>query len=274
MKKVALKIAYIGTNFHGFQRQLDVRTVEGELIRTLKEMRLIDDLKKAYFAISGRTDRGVHALGNVVTFMSENEVIINQINDALPSDVQILAKTPVHYGFRPRYANTRHYRYIIMDCNELDINKMSEAGDYFKGAHDFSNFSKRSERNPIRTVDEVSVVKNGPLICVDVKGESFLWNMVRKMVRVLYDVGNNQKDSSVVIDYLNPNNFMPIKPMPPECLILMDVGYKNLNFEYDSYACSRFKSTLKTELIKHRTKVLVEKTMIDGINEFCSHRND
>jgi tRNA pseudouridine38-40 synthase len=281
MKKVALKVAYIGTNFHGFQRQPNHRTVEGEIIYALKKADYVEDLKKSYFSIAGRTDRGVHALGNVISFMSEKEVIINQINDHLPADIQILAKVPVHYGFKPRYALKRHYKYIISENtnkypllweldmpadNEFDLEKMMEAASYFEGTHNFINFSKRSERNPLRTVDEVKVSKNGEVIVIDVVGESFLWNMVRKMVKTILEVGNGKIKPLDIIEMLNPENNIPLKPMVPENLILMDVIYKNLNFTYDNYACYRFQSTLKDELFKHKSATLLEETMINDLD--------
>lgn len=281
MKKVALKVAYIGTNFHGFQRQPEHRTVEGELIYALKKTGLIEDLKKSYFSIAGRTDRGVHALGNVISFMSEKEVIINQINDNLPKDIQILAKASVHYGFKPRYALKRHYKYIILESaqrypsnweletpseNGFDLEKMREAASYFEGTHNFINFSKRSERNPIRKVDEVRVNKNRGMVTIDVFGESFLWNMVRKMVKTILEAGNGEIIPSDILELLNPENNIPLKPMAPENLILMDVNYKNLKFQYDDYACSRFQSTLREKLFKHESKVILEKTLISDID--------
>ena len=113
MKRTALKIGYIGTNFHGFQRQPDLRTVEEELIYHLRKLGYIDDLKKSRFRIAGRTDAGVHSLGNVISFQSEKEVRVNEINNSLPDDIQILAKAPVRFGFKPRYAEMRQYRYVL-----------------------------------------------------------------------------------------------------------------------------------------------------------------
>ena len=81
---------YIGTNFHGFQRQPDLRTVEEELIYHLRKLDYIDDLKKSRFRIAGRTDAGVHSLGNVISFQSEKDVRVNEINNSLPDDIQIL----------------------------------------------------------------------------------------------------------------------------------------------------------------------------------------
>lgn len=284
MKKVALKVAYIGNNFHGFQRQPEHRTVEGELIYALKKAGLIGDPKKSYFSIAGRTDRGVHALGNVISFMGEKEVIINQINDNLPKEIQILAKAPVHYGFKPRYALKRHYKYVLLENTRrypstweldvpekgFDLEKMRKAATYFEGTHNFINFSKRSERNPLRKVDSVKVNRNSGLVTVDVIGESFLWNMVRKMVKTILEAGNGKINPSYIIELLNPENNIPLKPMAPENLILMDVSYKNLKFQYDDYACSRFQSTLREELFKHESEVLLEKTMIDDLDSLKS----
>jgi tRNA pseudouridine38-40 synthase len=273
MRKVALKVAYIGNKFYGFQRQINVRTVEGELIKALENTGLIEDLKESRFSISGRTDRGVHALGNVVSFQTKNEIIINQINDQLADDVQILGIAPVHYGFNPRYANKRYYKYITVSDHELDIKKMQEAALHFQGTHDFSNFSKRSERHPVRTVDQVKVFKEGNITGVDVVGESFLWNMVRKMVQTLLDVGMGLMEPHQIKDLLNPINEVGIKPVPPEGLILMDVHYNNVKFIHDRYACLRFQSTLKDEFFKHLNASMVEKTMINGISSIYNSQD-
>ncbi|WP_082398107.1 tRNA pseudouridine(38-40) synthase TruA, partial [Methanobrevibacter arboriphilus] len=162
MKKVALKIAYIGTNFHGFQRQPNHRTVEGELIYTLKKLGYINDLNSSKFGIAGRTDRGgVHSLGNVISFMSDREVIVNQINHKLPEDIQIIAKAPVRYGFKPRYAESKHYRYIFFE-KDLNISRMNELANLFEGEHDFTNFSKRnkSQKTTVRTINKIEIINN------------------------------------------------------------------------------------------------------------------
>jgi tRNA pseudouridine38-40 synthase len=137
MRKVALKVAYIGTDFHGFQRQPDLKTVEGELIEALKNANLIDNPKDSGYAIAGRTDRGVHALGNVISFRTPEEVIINQINDFLPKSIRILAKAGVRFGFKPRFAKRRHYRYTVVNKDHLDLDKIKEASKIFEGTHDF-----------------------------------------------------------------------------------------------------------------------------------------
>ena len=156
MKRTALKIGYIGTNFHGFQRQPDLRTVEEELIYHLRKLGYIDDLKKSRFRIAGRTDAGVHSLGNVISFQSEKEVRVNEINNSLPDDIQILAKAPVRFGFKPRYAEMRQYRYLLFR-DDLDIDKLNEVAEVFKGTHNFTNFTKRFQKTTTRTIADIKI---------------------------------------------------------------------------------------------------------------------
>jgi len=362
MKKVALKIAYIGTKFHGFQRQPNQRTVEGELIYTLKKLGYIDNVYDSKFGIAGRTDKGVHSLGNVVSFMSEREIIVNQINHKLPEDIQIIAKAPVRYGFKPRYAKCKHYRYMFFD-NDLDISAMRELTRVFQGEHDFTNFSKRNEskknesqKDMVRIIDKIDVVSsessvvsseesavslnglsdeqsdvyskkiddsgyfkhsqdfkyfnryNGDLkepsdfiesnyvgelksigrfnknfeninfdragynpIFVDVYGESFLWNMIRKMMRIFLFVGKNEMEADVVKDMLDPANKYNIKPLNPENLILMDIKYNNIRFTYDDYAFEGFKRTLIENLFDYKLKLSIENSILNSMKNLESN---
>lgn len=265
MRKVALKVAYIGTDFHGFQRQPDFRTVEGELIEALKKADLIDNLKDSGYAIAGRTDRGVHALGNVISFRTSGEVMINQINDFLPKSIRILAKAGVRFGFKPRFAKSRHYRYVIGNGDHLDLNKIKEASKTLIGTHNFSNFSKRSEKNPVRTVASVEVSRNNDLLIIDVVGESFLWNMVRKIASVLYLVGNDELSIEKLRTFFDTSTAAAITPMPPEGLILMDTLYEGVVFKYDEYAKNKFLAALEEEYVYNRTIAAAEKIMMDKL---------
>ena len=253
MKRTALKIGYIGTNFHGFQRQPNLRTVEEELIYHLRKLDYIDDLKASRFRIAGRTDASVHSLGNVISFQSEKEVRVNEINNSLPDDIQILASAPVRYAFRPRYAQMRQYRYLLFQ--DLDIDKLREVAEVFKGTHNFTNFTKRYQKTTTRTIDDIKITqvdlddyhkKEFPNlhdtlspIFVDIFGESFLWNMVRKMMRVFIDVNVGRMDINEVYGLLNPPEDSPrayVKVVEPDYLILMDIQYDGIKFTYDDYA--------------------------------------
>lgn len=284
MKRTALKIGYIGTNFHGFQRQPDLRTVEEELIYHLRKLDYIDDLKKSRFRIAGRTDAGVHSLGNVISFQSEKEVQVNEINNSLPNDIKILAKAPVRYAFKPRYAQMRQYRYLLFD--DLDIDKLNECAELFKGTHNFTNFTKRFQKTTTRTIDEIRITKVDlddyhkrefpnlhdtiSPIFVDIYGESFLWNMVRKMMRVFVDVALGKMELGEVERLLNPAEGEPrsnIKVMDAEYLILMDIQYDGIRFEYDQYACERFKRDLISSLNDYQKRYAIRESMIKCLNE-------
>lgn len=270
MRRVALKIAYLGTDYYGFQRQPRLTTVEGEILSALEETGVVDDVDKCGFGIAGRTDRGVHSLGNVITFLTEERVIINQINDALPSSIRVLAQAKVPLRFKARYALKRHYRYLlplIQDEVPIDFDKMAEAAGLFRGTHNFINFSKRSERNPVRTIDEIKVKEERDLIQVDVVGESFLWNMVRKIVSVLLMVGKGKLPVEGVNELFSPEKDFPIRPMPPEGLILMDITYSGVKFVEDPYAVKTFKSFIKQEYFKNQSITLSEKEMLKGLKD-------
>lgn len=269
MSKVALKVAYIGTDFYGFQRQPNKRTVEEELLKAFKKAKLMIDPKKSEYFIAGRTDRGVHALGNVVSFVPNSKVIINQLNDYLPNEIKILGITEVPDDFKPRFAESRSYRYVLVDepfsegC--LDLDKMVEASKIFIGTHNFHNFSKRNQRTPTRTVSDIKIIKRPGLIMVDVTGESFLWNMVRKMVRILLNVGKGEMGLNEVKKLLDPSSQAAILPMPPEGLILMDVEYSGVKFEYNGYAKNKFIKTLKKGYLQKKTLSAVQMEIMENL---------
>ncbi|MBC7100112.1 MAG: tRNA pseudouridine(38-40) synthase TruA [Methanobacteriales archaeon] len=268
MRKIALKIAYIGTRFYGFQRQPDLPTVEGELISALQEAGLIEDPKDARFQAAGRTDKGVHSLGNVVTFFTPYDVHVNQINDILPRDIKVLASASVYYGFKVRYPLKRYYRYILFD-DDLDLELMNLAASKFEGTHDFTNFSKRIERNPIRKIESVKIREDDDYYIIDVVGESFLWQMVRKMVKVIADVGKGEIEAEKVDELLNPKERIYIEPMPPENLILIGLEYGvKIKFKEDDYAISSFKSMLEEEFLEYKRASIVRKVMRDTLITF------
>jgi tRNA pseudouridine38-40 synthase len=264
--RVALKVGYIGDSFHGFQRQLNFQTVEGELIKAFKKVGLMDAPEKSGYSIAGRTDKGVHALGNVVSFNTDQHVIINQINDLMPQSIRILAYTEVPSNFNPRFAMERHYRYVFtldpLKKSSFNIEKMKSASKIFVGTHDFHNLSKKSERSPVRTISSIGISHGHGCIVFDVVGQSFLWNMVRKMVNVLLMVGSDEIDLDEVETLLNPNVNQVVLPAPPENLILMDVVYDGIKFNEDSYAKTKFLKSIHEEYLKKIRAAAVEREII------------
>jgi len=165
--RVALKLAYIGTEFHGSQIQPNVETVEGELFKALRNLGIIESPKSANYTCAGRTDAGVHALEQVIAFDTEklNLAIPRVINSELPPGIWVWAHAEVPLSFDARRdAVSRHYRYV-MSGKEYDISRIREASKFLLGTHDFENFSRTNgEKSTVRTIERIDARVDGELI--------------------------------------------------------------------------------------------------------------
>ncbi|UCD92878.1 MAG: tRNA pseudouridine(38-40) synthase TruA [Methanobacteriota archaeon] len=221
--RVALKFWYDGSVFWGYQRQLNVRTVEGDIIKALRKTKMIRDVKKNKFQSSSRTDRGASAVGNVLAF--DTDFSKGQIPKALNSkvyDIYFWGIAQVEDDFNPRYAKQRWYRYHLN--RELDFDKLKSASSLFLGEHDFKNFCRKSERSSMRRIDSINVIRKRDFIYLDVKGESFLWNMIRRMVSALVKNAKGELPKKAIANALaGKRSDMGMAPAHP--LILMDVSY-------------------------------------------------
>ena len=239
--RTALKIAYIGTDFYGSQAQPGLRTVDGELKRALVELGIIGE--KAKVELSGRTDAGVHALCQVASFKSTNEKLIEPriINSKLPKDLWVYAKAAVSDDFDPRRDPvSRTYRYILYAPDVIE-RRIVEYAKMFIGTHDFTNFSSvEANKNPVRTVKNISVVKRGDLYVIDITADSFLWNMVRKIVTGLRLVGSNKRPAQWIEEMFHPETHREGIPPALACgLFLMDIEYTGIEFVEEEYSKER-----------------------------------
>ncbi len=208
---VSLKIEYDGTNYCGWQVQPGLPTVQGELEKALE--RIIG--KHVSIVGSGRTDSGVHAKGQVASFETDfgmdPERYSFALNTFLPEDIRVVGSKMEKDGFSARFsAKRKTYRYFmyvdrmshpledrysLQIINELDVESMRKAAEYFLGEHDFACFlSSNSEvSSTVRTIFESRIDVEGNKICYTVTGNGFLYNMVRIMVGTLLDVGEGKK---------------------------------------------------------------------------------
>lgn len=269
-ERVALKIGYLGTNYHGFQiqPQAELQTVEGELFKALKRLGVLEDRKAADYSYAGRTDKGVHALAQVVSFDTTNQKMTpRMINSMLPNDIWTLAIAKPHAGFNARKeAIRREYRYFLFLQTELDISRMYEASELLIGAHDFSNFSQRDGlegTSLIKEIKQVDIVKFDPFIIIDIAASGFLRNMVRKIVSALSMVGSGKRAKSWIQDLLELKIKEQIEPAPAFGLVLKVVCYRDLEFVVDEYAKRRITARLKKDLFFHATMAKVLSDMID-----------
>lgn len=220
--RVAIKFAYDGTAFHGYQRQLDVRTVEGEIVRCLKKARIIDNLEKSRFRSGSRTDAGVSALGNVLALDTDFDTSrIVPAHNAYSRDVWFHSIAEVDHDFNPRIAKRRWYRYHLK--RRESIERLEEVASAFVGEHDFVSFT-RSEKNTTRQIDSIDLEQGDDFTVIDIKGRSFLWQMVRRIVATMERFEQGKLDLEVVRDALSglKSDFGIARP---ESLFLMDVEY-------------------------------------------------
>lgn len=266
--RVALKLAYIGTEFHGSQIQPNVETVEGELFKALRKLGIIESPKSASYICAGRTDAGVHALGQVVSFDTDkpNVAIPRAINSELPDSIWAWAHAEVPEGFDPRrQAVSRRYRYVM--CGEAyDIPKIREASKLLLGTHDFANFSKPDGDNKgtVRTLEKIDIRVDGELTKIDVVGNSFLWHMVRKIVTALSMIGNGVRDEDWLVQMLSPKAYEEgLEPAPYYGLTLMNINYSDpIEWIEDSYSVRRAGDLNSGRIPEHRVMAEVLEELI------------
>ena len=245
MPHYRLDLAYDGSDFHGFARQAQgVRTVqevvEEALARVVRqEVRLV---------VAGRTDTGVHARHQVVSFVAEREVPPSQVRRAITSmlgpEVVATAVSFVEEGFSARFdANSRTYRYHIDDSEvadplrrrtvwhvgkQLDVVRMHEAAQGFVGDQDFASFCRRREGfGTQRTVHAAAVWREEDgLVVFEITAKAFCHQMVRSLTGFLVEVGRGRRphDSVAEVIAVRDRSVVP-SPAPPAGLILWHVAY-------------------------------------------------
>lgn len=220
----ALKIAYDGRDFNGSQRQPDVRTVDGEVLRALKRIEAISSITDSRFRVASRTDRGVSALGNVVCFDTEFEEdrLLHALN-AVSKGVYYFGLANVPADFSPRRARQRWYRYYQPSYG-IDLERFTSCAKIFEGRHDFLRFCKPEGRATVKTVDRVDVRSVGDIIVIDLYAREFLRNMVRRMVAAMGEVGRGRASVDEVREVLE-GKMGSFGLAKSEDLVLMDVRY-------------------------------------------------
>lgn len=226
--RLALKVAYDGTRFSGSQVQPDVRTVHSELAKALAELGAPD----ARLSWAGRTDAGVSAAANVVVVDPAPlaggalvPALAHRMEDAWP-----WAWADAPPTFEPRRARGRWYRYHLR--SDLEPKLVEDAMRAFVGTHDFSDFARvEPEVNPVRTVHAVHAQREGPFVTIDVEGESFLWNQVRRMVEAGRRAAAGEIARAQIEDALAAPRGKELGTAPPEPLVLMEVRYDGLRFQ-------------------------------------------
>lgn len=249
MRNIKLTLCYDGAAFHGYQQQDNADTVEAALKAALRRL-LGEDVKPVSCS---RTDAGVHAEMFVCNFRTnsdrENEKLLRGLNAVLPPAVAATGCEDVSPEFHARYdCRGKEYRYLIWNSPvrnpflngralhvpyALDVQRMHSAAQHFCGTHDFSAYcaSGSEVKSKVRTVTACSVKREGDLVTFSVRGNGFLYNMVRIMAGTLLSLSAGGLSEDDILRSLQTGNRSDAGPTAkPEGLYLYKVFYEEDDF--------------------------------------------
>jgi tRNA pseudouridine38-40 synthase len=247
MRQIRITVSYDGTDFHGWQVQPGLPTIQGALEEVLATI----EGSPVTVHGSGRTDAGVHALAQVAAFLLQNPIPVENLHRAmnrlLPRSIRILHAEEVAAEFHPRFdarAKTYQYRlwreeicppfdrfYVCHHPYPVNEEAMIAAAPLFEGEHDFTAFASADEtdeggRSKVRTIYSSSAWRDGSKFVYQVRGSGFLKHMVRNIVGVLLEVGKGNLTSSDIRARLEPfSEIAPGPSAPARGLFLMNVEY-------------------------------------------------
>ena len=244
MRNIKLTIEYDGKDFNGWQKQPTKLNIQGTIEQAIKQITGEDVELNA----SGRTDAGVHALGQVANFRTNSKIPIEKfaiaINSKLKRSIVVKRAEEVDERFHSRLSCKRKtYRYIINNSQEgtaiyrnlethipqkLDVEKMKKAVKYFEGEHDFKAFkaSGTSSKSSIRTIYKANVYQENEKIFIELTGNGFLYNMVRIIAGTLVDVGFGKIEPEQIPEIIQDGKRENAgKTLPPNGLYLVKVMY-------------------------------------------------
>jgi tRNA pseudouridine38-40 synthase len=245
LNKIALVVEYEGTRYHGFQWQANKPTIQDELERAIRKL----DNEASRVIAASRTDAGVHARGQVVSFWTQSTLsestLVRALNYHLPDDVSVKAACKVDANFNVRRdVLSREYNYYILDSDtpsplsrnfalflarQLDIEAMNDTCYIIKGEHDFMSFASSlgEIKETVRTIYEAEVRKRGDFVVFRVVADSFLPHQVRNTVGLLIRLGLGKKSVEyfrTVMEAKSPGLAGPA--VPPCGLYLTKVNYR------------------------------------------------
>ena len=246
MRNLKLLLSYDGTDFHGWQMQPGLRTVQETLEQAIGKI----TGEKMFANASGRTDTGVHALGQVINFKTVSQLdphtLLRAINAHLPEDVMVREVDEVSLDFDAcQFAKRKLYRYVIDDgpvpdvfvrryawhvpFRGLDEAAMRDAAKPLIGTHDFHSFETEwpNRQSSVRTITQLTLERREAQIWIEVEADGFLYNMVRAIAGTLVNVGRGYWPVEHVAEILRAEDRKQAGPTaPPQGLILVRVVYE------------------------------------------------
>ena len=253
MKRVAVKIAYMGEGFSGSQIQPDCRTVESVVLDKLVLVSKMspEDIDLRF---SSRTDKGVNALGNAIAFYTvfdDNRTMLKALN-AVGKDVFFMSACDVDDDFNVRYASSRVYRYVLPK-EGMELKLARECADIFLGEHDFARFCKPDNKPTVANIERIDIEENGDTVVLEFEARFFLWNMIRRISSAIQSVAKGIRTLDDVHRALDDLEEVQFGMSRPDALTLMDVKYDWLRFEpadKNVFIERRDEGLFKTDLIR------------------------
>lgn len=244
MRNIKLTIEYDGRKFGGWQKQPNKLNIQGEIEKAIEEI----TGENSELNASGRTDAGVHSLGQVANFKTNSKIEIEKfpiaINSKLKQSIRIIKAEEVDESFHARYScKGKKYRYVINNSKygsaiyrnleyhmpvKLYINSMQKAIKHFEGEHDFKGFkaSGTSSKSSVRTIYSAKVIPDGERIVIELEGNGFLYNMVRIISGTIVDVGLGKIRPEEIPEIIDSKDRSRAgKTLPPQGLYLVEVYY-------------------------------------------------
>ena len=245
MRRIMIVTAYDGTAYHGWQLQDGQITIESVLNEAISAL-LHEDI---HVIGASRTDSGVHSLGNAAVFDTESRIPAEKlkyaINQGLPEDIRILESKEVRPDFHPRKCvSHKTYEYVI--CNSpvyqpvgrlysyfyhypLDAEKMNEACAHLIGEHDFTSFCSigTQAKDFVRTIEAAEVTREGEMIRFRIRGNGFLYNMVRIIAGTLIEIGGGKREASEMKEILEAKDRSAAGPTAPaQGLTMVEITFE------------------------------------------------
>jgi len=248
MINIKLTIEYEGTKYYGWQRQKSLLSIQGILEEKISQI----TQEKIILYGSGRTDSGVHALGQVANFNTNSSIPLVELplilNRLLPLDIRIKKAEGVDANFHARYsAVSKIYHYYVLNSNlnnnylsiflrnyvycvykKINLEEMKKAIKFLQGKHDFASFTCSGSRirNWERTIKGINITRKGNIFCFRIEADAFLYKMVRTIVGTLLEVGRGNINYLEIKKILEAKNRkMAGKTVPAKGLFLMKVKY-------------------------------------------------
>jgi tRNA pseudouridine38-40 synthase len=247
MRRIKIELSYDGTNYHGWQLQPGLATIQGVLEEIISEI----EGQAVQVAGSGRTDAGVHALAQVAAFNIANPIpvenLLRAMNRLLPRDIRVMRAEEAPFDFHPRFkakAKTYEYRifraeicppferrYVYHHPYPLRVEEMIATAPLLEGEHDFAAFAASDERDElgaskVRSIFCSRLAHESDRLIYRVTGSGFLKHMVRNIIGVLLETGKGNVDRAGFLARLEPGCAIPPGPAAPaRGLFLISVEY-------------------------------------------------